>query len=163
MDVDIYQLLQKSSKKRKKQRRTQLLRSLGIKEFFEEGRIRINKKTCKGLECKLCIEACPTHALYWGSGEVGIVEDLCVYCTACVWNCIVDDCILVRRRRPSGEVEEFSKPREVVMLLHKINTKERSDRVKSRLEWAREIPTIRRISRLPYFLRRGRSRATRKP
>ena len=121
-----------------------------------EGGIRINKKTCEGVECKLCIEACPTYALYWESGEVGIVEELCIFCTACVWNCIVDDCIHVRRKRSSGEVEEFSNPREVLKLLHKINAKERGGRVKSRLEWAREIPPIRRIRRLPAFLRRSR-------
>lgn len=156
MAIDIFQLLQETSEKREEDRRTQLLKSIGIKEYFVEGSIHINKKTCEGLECKLCIEACPTHALYWGSGEVGIVEELCIFCTACVWNCIVEDCIHVRRKRPNGEVEEFSNPREVLKLLHKINAKERGGRVKSRLEWAREIPTIRRIHRLPTFLRRSR-------
>ena len=156
LDVDIYQLLQESSEKRKKEKRTQLLKSIGVKEYFEEGSISINKKTCKGVECKLCIEACPTHALYWMSGEVGIVEDLCIFCTACVWNCIVDGCIHVQRRRPNGEVEEFSNPREVLTLLHKINAKERRGRAKSRLEWAREIPPVRRMRCLPAFLRRGR-------
>ena len=156
MDIDIYQLLQETSEKRKEEKRTQLLKSIGVKEYFVEGSIRINKKTCEGVECKLCIEDCPTHALYWGSGEVGIVEELCIFCTACVLNCIVDDCIHVRRKRPNGEVEEFSNPREVLKLLHKINAKERGGRVKSRLEWTREIPPMRRIRRLPAFLRRSR-------
>jgi len=33
------------------------------------------------------------------------------------------------------------------MLLHEINAKERRSRVTSRLEWASEIPTIRKIRR----------------
>lgn len=146
--VDIYQLLQQTSEKERKEKRAELLRSTGVKEYFEEGSISINKKTCRGVECKLCIEACPTHALYWRLGEVGIDEDLCVFCAACVLNCIVDDCILVRRKRFDGEVEEFSNPREVLMVLHKINAKERRGRVTSRLEWAREILTIRKMRRM---------------
>jgi hypothetical protein len=59
----------------------------------------------------------------------------------------VDDCIKVRRKRPGGEVEEFSNPREALMLLHKINAKGRRGRVISRLEWAREILPIRKIRR----------------
>jgi len=45
----------------------------------------------------------------------------------------------MRRKRPNGRVEEFGNPRDVVTLLHEINTKERGGRVKSRLEWARKI------------------------
>ena len=151
--VDIYQLLLKASKKRKRDKKTQLLQSIGVKEYFEDGGIRIDMKTCKGVECKLCIEACPTNALYWKLGEVGIVEDLCIYCTACVWKCIVDDCIHVWRKRPDGKVEKFSTPREVLTLLHEINTGKRRARVNSRQEWAREILPLLRIRRLPTLLR----------
>jgi len=66
--------------------------------------------------------------------EVGINEDLCVFCAACVLNCIVDDCIQVKRKRVDGEVEEFSNPREALMLLHEINVKEKRSGVISRLE-----------------------------
>jgi NAD-dependent dihydropyrimidine dehydrogenase PreA subunit len=106
------------------------LAPLGIKEFFAEGSITINKRTCKGVECKLCINVCPTSALYWKSGEVGITEDLCVYCGACVLSCIVDDCIKIMRKRSTGEIESFSKPREFTALQHGINVKKRRGKIK---------------------------------
>ncbi len=132
--TNIYDLLLQASKKKEKEKkeiRTELLKSMGVKEYFEEGNIEIDMKTCKGLECNLCVEACPTNALYWKAGEIGIVEDLCVYCAACVFNCIVDNCIHLRRKRPNGKVEEFSTPRNVLRLLRNINSKKRCDRVKS--------------------------------
>ncbi|MDH5623149.1 MAG: hypothetical protein OEY39_01595, partial [Candidatus Bathyarchaeota archaeon] len=60
-----------------------------------------------------------------------IVEDLCVYCAACVFNCIVDNCIRVRRKRPNGKIENFSTPRDVLRLLHDINSRKRCDRLRS--------------------------------
>jgi len=129
-NVDIFSLLSDNGERAKKKRREKLLASSGVKEFFVEGNISINKRTCWGLECKLCIEVCPTNALYWKAGEVGVVEDLCVYCGACVLSCIVDDCIKVERKREDGKVERFSKPTEVVKLEDKINTKKRFERVR---------------------------------
>ena len=127
--VDIFDLLLDDKEKAKKKRREELLASSGMKEFFAEGNIGINKRTCYGVECKLCIKACPTNALYWKAGEVGIVDDLCVYCGACVLSCMVDDCIKVERKREDGKVERFSKPKEVVKLQDKINAKKRFERV----------------------------------
>jgi ferredoxin len=127
---DIFTLLSEASKKKKKEKRTQILQSMKIKEFFEEGSISIDKKTCKGVECKLCIKACPTNALYWKSGEVGIEEELCVFCAACVANCIVDSCIRVSRKRPDGEIERFSKSMDVLILLNNINSEKRIDATK---------------------------------
>ena len=129
-NVDIFSLLSDNEEKAKKKRREEFLASSGVKEFFAEGNISINKRTCWGLECKLCIKVCPTNALYWKAGEVAIVEDLCVYCGACVLCCMVDDCIKVERKREDGKVERFSKPKEVVKLEDKINTKKRFERVK---------------------------------
>jgi Fe-S-cluster-containing hydrogenase component 2 len=114
-----------SSKRRKKARREQLLKSIGVEELFEEGSIKIDKKTCKGVECQLCIKACPTNALYWKMGEVGLVDDLCIYCTSCVLNCIVDDCIVVKRKRNDGTVERFSTPGEALALLRNVNNDKR--------------------------------------
>jgi len=128
--TDIFQLLLKSSEEKKKKERAQLLQSIGIKEFFESGTIQIDMKTCKGTECELCIKACPTNALYWKTGEIGIVKELCVYCSACVLNCIVDNCIQVSRRRVDREIEKFSNPRQVLRLMHEINTGKRSKTVK---------------------------------
>jgi Na+-translocating ferredoxin:NAD+ oxidoreductase RNF subunit RnfB len=129
-NVDIFDLLSvdKEAEAKKKQRK-ELLASTGVKEFFEEGKISIDKRTCWGLECKLCIEKCPTNALYWKKGEIGIVEDLCVYCGACVLCCMVDGCIEIERKREDGKIERFSKPKEVVKLEDKINSKKRLERV----------------------------------
>ena len=128
-NVDIFGLLSEDKDKAKKKRREELLASSGVKTFFPEGNIGIDKWTCWGVECKLCIKACPTSALYWKAGEVGIVDDLCVYCGACVLCCMVDDCIKVERKREDGKVERFSKPKEVVKLQDKINAKKRFERV----------------------------------
>jgi ferredoxin len=128
-NVDMFDMLTSSGEKAKKKRREELLASTGTKEFFAEGNISVNKRTCWGVECKLCIKACPTNALYWKAGEIGIVEDLCVYCGACVLSCMVDDCIKVARKREEGETERFSKPRDVLTLENRINAKKRFQRV----------------------------------
>ena len=130
VSVNIRQLLTEKAKKEKKKLREELLTPLGIMEFFSEGSITINKRTCKGVECKLCIEACPTNALFWKAGEVGIIEEFCIYCGACVLNCIVGDCIKITRKRENSEVETFSKPREFMTLQFGINAKKRYERIR---------------------------------
>ena len=128
--IDIFGLLSDSGEKAENRKlREELLGPTGVKEFFAEGKISVNKRTCQGLECKLCIKACPTSALYWKQGEVGIVDDLCVYCGACVLSCMIDDCIKIERKRGDGRVEKFSKPKDVLALQNIINTKKRFDRV----------------------------------
>jgi ferredoxin len=132
--VDIFDLLsnsgEKDEKAERKKRRQELLASSKMKELFEDGKILINKRTCHGIECNLCVKACPTSALYWKAGEIAVTEDLCVYCGACVLCCMVDDCIRVERKRESGEVERFSKPKDVTKLEHSINAKKRFERVR---------------------------------
>ena len=128
--IDIFGLLSDSGEKVEQKRlREELLGPIGVKEFFADGKISINKRTCQGLECKLCIKACPTNALYWKQGEVGIVDELCVYCGACVLSCMIDDCIKIQRTRENGKLEKFSKPKDVLRLQNTINTKKRFDRV----------------------------------
>jgi NAD-dependent dihydropyrimidine dehydrogenase PreA subunit len=128
--VDFFRLLTETDDSEKKKRRKELLAPLGVEEFFAEGRITINKRTCEGVGCKLCIKACPTNALYWKAGEVGITDELCIYCGSCVLNCIVDDCIEIKRRRSTGEVESFSKPEDFMTLQNKINARKRYERIK---------------------------------
>jgi len=128
--VDILKLLADTGEKDKKKRREELLALLGAKEFFVEGSIAINKRTCDGVECKLCIKACPTNALFWKAGEIGLTEELCIYCGACVLSCIVDDCIKITRKRSTGEAETFSKPRDFVTQQDNINTRKRLERIK---------------------------------
>jgi Fe-S-cluster-containing dehydrogenase component len=129
---DIFSLLVETSEKERRKRREELLAPLGVKEFFVGGSITIDKRTCKGVECKLCIKACPTNALFWrATGDVGITEELCIYCGACVLNCIVDNCIKITRRRENGEIEKFSTPRAFTILEHGINAKKRLERVRT--------------------------------
>jgi NAD-dependent dihydropyrimidine dehydrogenase PreA subunit len=129
--IDIFGLLSgREDKEKRKKQRQELLASTGIKEFFPEGKITINKRTCWGQECKLCIKACPTNALYWKAGEVGITEDLCVYCSSCVLSCMVKDCIKVERKREDGKKEKFSKIEDVIKLQSAINTGKRAQRVR---------------------------------
>jgi ferredoxin len=133
-NVDIFNLLSENGEKpqtqSKKKQREELLASTHVKDLFQEGNISINKHTCVGVQCKLCIKVCPTNALFWKAGEVGITEDLCVYCGACVLTCMVDDCVKVTRKREDGAVEKFSKPRDVVVLENSINAKKRFQRVR---------------------------------
>src|SRR3989339_2148460 len=117
--------------KEKRQRRKELLETTGVKELFKEGKININKFTCVGGQCRLCIKACPTNALYWSTGGVGITEDLCVYCGACVLNCMVDDCIKIERKREDSTVEKFSKPSDVIKLAERLNSQKRLERVRT--------------------------------
>ena len=131
--MDIFKALQETSKKQRKAKREQLLKSVGVKEFFEEGSIKIDMKTCKGIECQLCIKICPTKAMYWKAGEIAIVNDLCVYCTSCVLNCMVDGCIQVSRKRNNGTIERFKTPAEVLALGENTNTEKRIDTVKKLL------------------------------
>jgi Fe-S-cluster-containing dehydrogenase component len=129
---DIFSLLVETGEKERRKRREGLLAPLGIKEFFVDGSITIDKRTCRGVECKLCIKACPTNALFWrATGEVGITEELCIYCGACVLNCIVDNCIRITRKRENGEIEKFSTPRAFTILENAINSKKRQERARA--------------------------------
>lgn len=125
ISIDIFQMLLESSKK--KSRKNEVLESLGIKDYFVDGSIEIDKKSCRGVDCQLCIKVCPTSALYWGYGQVNIIEELCIHCTACVLVCMVDDCIKVSRRRPNNKIESFSNPRQVYRLLHSTSSEKRLD------------------------------------
>jgi NAD-dependent dihydropyrimidine dehydrogenase PreA subunit len=132
--VDIFGLLAESTAvdSEKKKAREALLAPTGVKDIFQEGKISINSYTCLGVQCKECIKVCPTTALYWGGGgKVAIVEDLCVYCGACVLNCQVDDCIKLERTREDGKIEKFSKSKEILLFQKKTNTNKRVQRVQS--------------------------------
>ena len=132
--VNIFDLLSEvpdTEKKKNSSRRVELLKSIGIKDHFQEGTIKIDMRKCRGIECNLCVKLCPTNALYWKAGEIGIIEDLCVHCTACVANCMEDDCIKITRKRFDNKTETFSNSKEVVSLLNRIYNKKREKRVKS--------------------------------
>jgi Fe-S-cluster-containing hydrogenase component 2 len=130
--VNIYDLLSEASeeKEEKKSRRDEILESMGTKQYFEDGSIKIDMRSCLGIECNLCVKACPSNALYWRAGEIGIEEDLCIYCTACVLNCCVDNCIKVSRKRPDGKTETFGTPKGVMKLMRNIISKKKREGVK---------------------------------
>ena len=122
----------KPEKSERQKRREEMLACTKMKDLFADGKLTINKHTCVGVQCKLCIKQCPTNALYWksGEGEVGITEDLCVYCGACVLTCMVDNCMKVKRKREEGAMEEFSKSADVLTLAQRLNARKRVTRVK---------------------------------
>lgn len=136
---DIFDLLSGSEEKAKKddatekaaqkKQREELLASTCVKDIFPEGAININAHTCVGVQCKLCIKVCPTNALFWQSSGIGIIEDLCVHCGACVLVCMVDDCIKVTRKREDGTEEQFSKASDIIALTNEVNAKKRFGRV----------------------------------
>jgi ferredoxin len=134
-NVNIFDLLSEEASEEKEEKpksmRAELLGPMGVKDLFEEGSIKIDLRTCRGIECNLCVKACPTNALYWKAGEIGIIENLCIHCTACVANCMVDDCITVTRKRPDGKTESFSNAKDVCRLLRNINLRKGRDRVES--------------------------------
>jgi len=108
---DIYSLLLKGQKK-PRVNGAEILRSMGITQlYFEEGSLEIDMSKCVGVECKLCVKACPTYALYWDEAKVKLEEDLCIYCSACVFNCIVDNCMVLTRRGGDGKVSKFGTSR----------------------------------------------------
>ncbi len=111
--------------------RQELLENTKYKDHdrYPEGTIKINKHTCVGVQCKICIKVCPTNALYWTNTGVGVTEDLCLHCEACVLCCMVDDCIRITRKTSEGKTECFSKPLEVLTLTNQQNTRKRGQRV----------------------------------
>jgi len=131
-NADIFRLISEGTgdSDKKKDRET-LLATTGVKDIFQRGSISINIYTCLGVQCKACIKVCPTNALYWGRGKIEIVEDLCVYCGACVLICQVDDCVKLERVRDNGKIEKFSKSIDVLLFQKKANTNKRVQRVQS--------------------------------
>jgi Fe-S-cluster-containing hydrogenase component 2 len=156
--TDIFQILTKRAEEEKKRQRERLLAPLGLKEYFVEGTIAVNKRTCKGLECKLCIKACPTNALFWKKGEVGLTRELCIYCGACVLSCIVDDCIRISRKRPDGRVERFSSPRGFLALQQNIDAGKRRTKILEVFPTAEDFVIWQRTSKS-----RGAPRKKRRP
>jgi NAD-dependent dihydropyrimidine dehydrogenase PreA subunit len=133
--IDIFNMLsdtaQQKPKKPAKTQRQELLEATKCKDKdrYPEGTITINKHTCVGVQCKLCIKACPTNALYWTNSGIGVTEDLCLHCEACVLCCMVDDCIRVTRKREDGKTERFSTIRDITILNNQLNAKKRCQRI----------------------------------
>lgn len=135
-NLNIFDLLSEEEPEMKKEKnpktmRIELLEPTGITDIFKEGTICIDMRKCRGIECNLCVKVCPTSALYWKAGEIGIIKDLCIHCTACVANCMEDNCIQITRKRSDNTNESFSNPKDVFKLQNNICSKKRRNRVKS--------------------------------
>jgi Na+-translocating ferredoxin:NAD+ oxidoreductase RNF subunit RnfB len=132
---DIFDMLSDSSKQKPekpaKTQRQELLETTKYKDkdLYPEGTITINPYTCVGIQCKLCIKACPTNALYWTNSGIQVMEDLCLHCEACVLSCMVDDCIKVTRKREDGKTESFKNTKEVAAVNSRINAQKRRERI----------------------------------
>jgi NAD-dependent dihydropyrimidine dehydrogenase PreA subunit len=129
--INIFDLMAETEQTSAKTLRQELLETTKCKDKdrYPEGTITINKHTCVGVQCKLCIKACPTNALYWTNTGIGVTEDLCLHCEACVLCCMVDDCIRVTRKTAEGKTESFSKPKDVLTLTSQLNAQKRRQRI----------------------------------
>ena len=145
--MDIFSLMVGEEEKRKRALREEVLGALGIPDFFVKGSVSIDMRKCYGRECDMCVRACPTKAIFWRGGELVVQEEICIFCTACVANCMVDGCIRVRRTRPDGRVEEFSSLREAACLQKAIATEKAVGAVEQLFPNTEEF--LRRIGRLP--------------
>lgn len=51
----------------------------------------VRPEVCKNCEPKLCVEMCSGQAINRGDNGVPQFErEKCVYCGACLWNCVAD-------------------------------------------------------------------------
>ena len=132
--IDIFSMLSDSAQQKTeettKTQRQELLETTKCKDIYPDGTITINKHTCVGVQCKLCIKACPTNALYWKNSGIGVTEDLCLHCEACVLCCMVEDCIRITRKREDGKFECFSKTKDIVALSNRTNAEKRLQRIR---------------------------------
>ena len=86
-EANIYDLLLQASEKEKKEKRAELLKSMGVKEYFEEGSMEIDMRTCKGIECNLCVKTCPTFSIDEEGVKKGKPKITCAKCGKCVDTC----------------------------------------------------------------------------
>jgi ferredoxin len=89
--LSIFDLLEEDSeqqKQKQKTKREELLESVGVKECFPEGSMKIDMRKCLGVECNLCVKACPTNALYWKAAK-SQPSKTCAFTVAHVWQTVV--------------------------------------------------------------------------
>lgn len=88
-----------------------MLEELNAPQLFDEIQLSIDDPVCvRSQGCRLCVDKCPTKALYMGN-KVELIQDLCIGCGGCVRVCMVPGCItLIRRRKSTGRLENSSTP-----------------------------------------------------
>jgi len=96
-------------------------------DLFQNVSLTIDHATCRLGECRICIDKCPTNALFQQE-RVELIPELCVGCGGCVLLCMVPGCIkLVRVRKDTGQKETLTIPRDVEKSLRALNKRKKLD------------------------------------
>ena len=105
----------------------EILRSVGAREDFFEVSLSIDHSICRLGECKLCLDHCPTQALFQAK-QVEIIPQLCTGCGSCILLCMVPGCMkLKRKRKDDGKEEILSTPEDVLLSVNADNHKKRNN------------------------------------
>lgn len=88
-----------------------MLEELNAIDYFADITLTIDDPICvRSQGCKLCVDKCPTKALYMGN-KVELIQELCIGCGGCIRVCMVPGCMtLTRRRKSTGRMDKFSTP-----------------------------------------------------
>ncbi len=91
-----------------------ILEELNAPQLFKDIVLSIDDPICvRSQGCKLCVDKCPTKALYMGN-KVELISGLCNGCGGCVRVCMVPGCMtLTRTRIDTNRIEKFSTPNQI--------------------------------------------------
>ena len=96
-----------------------------VPDLFHNISLTIDHPICRLGECRLCLDKCPTNALYQKE-RVELIPELCNGCGGCVLVCMVPGCIqLTRTRNETGKQEVLSTPKEVEKSLRALNKRKK--------------------------------------
>ena len=94
-------------------------------DLFQNISLTIDHPICILGQCRLCLDKCPTNALYQKE-RVELIPELCIGCGACVLVCMVPGCIkLVRERKDNHKKETLSVPKDVEKSLNAVNKRKK--------------------------------------
>lgn len=96
-------------------------------DLFQNISLTIDHPICILGECRLCLDKCPTNALYQKE-RVELIPELCIGCGGCVLVCMVPGCIkLVRERKNNHKKEILTVPKDVEKSLNAVNKRKKRD------------------------------------
>ena len=73
----------------------------------DKAHIRVRRGWCKN--CEVCVEFCPTDALFMDGGRLSVRADACILCGKCEQRCPDFAIIVERKPKASGETPENKK------------------------------------------------------